>query len=771
MYNYRFITPGLLVLMILIWCPLVRAQDEELRALRQTVEKKPQNLGFEEGAPGELPSGWRRVPAQYPYDAKLVNDQVKEGSKAAYLFPKPGVTPQSYEFGNLMQTVDATKYRNKQVRFRAALKVKAPFSRSEGRLWIRVDRPHNVVGFFDTTLDDAVYQDQEWQYIEVVAEVDDDAETLNFGILSIDSAEVWADDASLEVVGDIISLKEPARPLTEQGRRNVIAFTRLMGYIRHFHPSDQAAEVEWVKFAVHGIRDIEKVATDAELIRTLNNLITPIAPTVQVFAANKPPTLHPALFPPTEATSLSVIKWVNRGFRGEETGTAYSNQRRTQPYRNNTLPEGYSDPAKPFEADLGGGIRCRIPLTLFRDRDGTLPHIAQRAEFPTIEKFTGNDRATRLADVALAWNILQHFYPYFDIVNVDWMQVLPKSLNLAANNKNETDFLKTLEWLIAQLKDGHGNAFDSIYATGALPLSWTWAENQLVVTSVATTDIPSLKPGDVVVEINGKPTAKVIEKLEKYISGATPQWKRYRSVDALRFGEAGDTVILKLRSVEGDLKTARLEFDAGFFYYAEPRPEKYQELSPGIWYFDLDRCNDNDFKAILPKLESAKGIIFDGRGYPSVNPIVIQHLITQDVQSAIFAVPIVSTPDHVSMTDFDTSGRWLLKPKSPHLTAKCVFLIDGRAISYAESFLAIIEAYKLGELVGEPTAGTNGNIVIKDFPRGFRLIWTGMRVTKHDNTPHHGVGVLPTIPSSRTIKGISERRDEQLEKALSIVQQ
>lgn len=771
MCNYRFSVPGLLVLIILSLCPTVLAQDQELRTLRQTIEKKPQNLGFEEGTLGQLPAGWRRVPAQYPYEAKLVNDRVKQGNQAAYLFPKPGSTPQSYEFGNLMQTVDATKYRNKQVRFRAALRVKAESSQSEGRLWIRVDRPHSVVGFFDTTLDDAVYQDQDWQYIEVVAEVDDDAETLNFGILSIDDAQVWVDDASLEVVGDILSLKEPARPLTEQGRRNVIAFTRLMGYVRHFHPSDQAAEVAWVKFAVHGIRDIENVATDAELIRALNNVFTPIAPTVQVFANNKPPTLHPALFPPAETTSLSVIKWFNRGFLGDNSLTTYSNQRRTQPYRNNTLPEGYRDPANPFEADLGNGIRCRIPLTLFRDRNGTLPHIAQRAEFPTIEKFTGNDRATRLADVALAWNILQHFYPYFDIVNVNWMEVLPKALNLAANDKNEVAFKKTLQWLIAQLKDGHGRAFDGVHPTGALPLSWTWAENQLVVTSLAVSDIPNLKPGDVVVEVNGKPTAKVFETLEKYISSATPQWKRFQSLDALRFGKAGDTTTLKLRSVEGTLKTVKLQFSSQFFYYQETRPEKYQELSPGIWYFDLERCNDDDFKAILPKLESAKGIIFDGRGYPSVNESTIQHLITQDVQSPIFAVPIVSTPDHLSMTEFDTRGRWSLTPLSPYLTAKCVFLIDGRALSYAETFLAIIEAYKLGELVGEPTAGTNGTIVIKNFPRGFQLIWTGMRVTKHDNTPHHGVGVLPTIPSSRTIKGISERRDEQLEKALSLFQQ
>ncbi|MBI4752470.1 MAG: hypothetical protein HY774_28600 [Acidobacteria bacterium] len=771
MHNYRFMVPVLLVLTILSWCPMALAQDEELRALRQTIEKKPQNLGFEEGTLGQIPSGWRRVPAQYPYDAKLVNDRVKQGNQAAFLFPNPGVTPKSFEFGNLMQTLDATKYRNKQVRFRAALRVKAESNESEGRLWIRVDRPHGAVGFFDTTLDDAVYQDQDWQYVEVVAEVADDAETLNFGILSIGDAQVWIDDASLEVVGDIFSLKEPARPLTEQGRRNVIAFTRLMGYVRHFHPSDQAAEVEWVKFAVHGIRDIENVATDAELIRALNNLFTPIAPTVQVFATNKPPTLHSALLPPAETTSISVIKWFNRGFQGDNSTTTYSNQRRAQPYRNNTLPEGYSDPAKPFEADLGGGIRCRIPLTLFRDRNGTLPHIAQRAEFPTIEKFTGNDRATRLADVALAWNILQHFYPYFDIVNVNWMQVLPKALNLAANDKNEVAFKKTLQWLIAQLKDGHGLAQDGAYSTGGIPLSWTWAENQLVVTSLAVSNIPNLKPGDVVVEVNGKPTAKVIEKLEKYISSPTPQWKRFQSVNALRLGEAGDTTTLKLRSVEGTLKTVQLQFSSQFFYYAEPRPEKYQELRPGIWYFDLERCTDDDFKAILPKLESAKGIIFDGRGYPSVNPIVIQHLITQDVQSAIFAVPIVSTPDHRSMTEFSTSGRWLLTPRAPYLTAKYVFLIDGRALSYAESFLAVIEAYKLGELVGEPTAGTNGAVVSQTFPSRFRLRWTGMRVTKHDNTPHHGVGVLPTIPSSRTIKGIAERRDEQLEKALSLFQQ
>ena len=96
-------------------------------------------------------------------------------------------------------------------------------------------------------------------------------------------------------------------------------------------------------------------------------------------------------------------------------------------------------------------------------------------------------------------------------------------------------------------------------------------------------------------------------------------------------------------------------------------------------------------------------------------------------------------------------------------------IIDGRAISYAESCMGIIEHYELGEIVGGPTAGTNGNINPCELPGGYRIIWTGMKVLKHDGSQHHGIGILPTIPVSRTIKGVTEGRDELLERAIEAV--
>ena len=60
--------------------------------------------------------------------------------------------------------------------------------------------------------------------------------------------------------------------------------------------------------------------------------------------------------------------------------------------------------------------------------------------------------------------------------------------------------------------------------------------------------------------------------------------------------------------------------------------------------------------------------------------------------------------------------------------------------------MGIVEAYRLGEIVGETTAGTNGDVNPFTLPGGYTIYWTGMKVLKHDGSRHHGVGVRPTVP-------------------------
>lgn len=65
--------------------------------------------------------------------------------------------------------------------------------------------------------------------------------------------------------------------------------------------------------------------------------------------------------------------------------------------------------------------------------------------------------------------------------------------------------------------------------------------------------------------------------------------------------------------------------------------------------------------------------------------------------------------------------------------------------------------------------GTNGNINPFMIPGGYQVIFTGMKVLKHDGSVHHGVGILPTVPAHRTISGVTAGKDELLEKALEVI--
>jgi C-terminal processing protease CtpA/Prc len=116
-----------------------------------------------------------------------------------------------------------------------------------------------------------------------------------------------------------------------------------------------------------------------------------------------------------------------------------------------------------------------------------------------------------------------------------------------------------------------------------------------------------------------------------------------------------------------------------------------------------------------------------------------------------------------------TEGAWPVPPAAPRFRAKVAFLADARAISYAETYLGMVEQYHLGEIVGSTTAGTNGNVNPFVLPGGYRVTWTGMKVLKRDGSQHHGIGIHPTIPAERTRAGVAAGRDEVLEAGIAAV--
>ena len=60
-----------------------------------------------------------------------------------------------------------------------------------------------------------------------------------------------------------------APPAPPREIENVAAFARLYGVVRFFYPSDAAAELDWNRFAVHGVGRVRAARDAAELGATL----------------------------------------------------------------------------------------------------------------------------------------------------------------------------------------------------------------------------------------------------------------------------------------------------------------------------------------------------------------------------------------------------------------------------------------------------------------------------------------------------------------------
>lgn len=739
----------------------------------------------------------------------------------------------------------------------------------------------------------------------------------------------------------LLALSHIVEAQTPQEVENITAFSRLYGYVRYFHPSDEAASIDWNQFAIHGSREVLECKDVECLQKTLIELFEPIAPTVRIalgeeneFSSmtvtppdttgykfvswqhiglgngmprniyqsgrtNRPtPTAHtfatitasipvdqyrgrkfqfsarvilqegpgtahlwaridrprrtPGFFDNMDDRPIASKEWnlyriagtVNedaltvafgcflqgRGRLmvdnllleiddGERWKTIYSNSfesdslnifpgsmsgSRQPEYKTTVTADEFtvgnrivtiestdhstmykplfakhSEPGEYIRKNLGGGLSAIVPLTLYGNTENTWP-AGDKEKILTLQRSLENvptsaneNLSVRTAGIIIAWNVFQHFYPYFDVVKADWNMAFKTAITEAFTDSSATEYLQTLRRLIAKLKDGHANVFSAEARTNegyAPPISLEWIENKLVITNVGNDQLP-LKVGDIVTTIDNIPAEKYFDGIYRHISAATRGWLHSRANSSSLLGPANSTLTIKVldaQNKENQVALTRTLTIRDFSQLGEDSKQPIRTLKDGILYIDITKAPKEQIKDRFSDLENAKAIICDLRGYPKNNHEIISHFLhSNDTSQRWMRVPQVIYPDQQDIAGYVEMG-WGLKAKEPHFGAKVFFLLDGSAISYAESFMGFIEHYDLATIVGQPSAGTNGNVNRFELPGGYSISWTGMKVFKQDGSPLHGVGILPDVYVEKTIRGVRENKDEFLEKAIDL---
>ena len=417
-----------------------------------------------------------------------------------------------------------------------------------------------------------------------------------------------------------------------------------------------------------------------------------------------------------------------------------------------------------IDEEIGTGLRVRMPTAVWTDGTSTLPHAVTSPPPP----FMPGEFAARIATAMDVWLVLRWFYPYSEDVALHWDAEFPSLMQNAARARTADALEHVIQELVAKLRDGH--AFVNRFTIdGTWPFMTRRLGQELVVLKSLAGYDKILPRGSTITAVDGLPIAEVLARVRPYVSSPTEANLDYALGQFLSYGRTGELVRVSVRTDATNAGTREVVVPRLYATVIEElhedKPTQGEQLAPGVFYVDLSTLSQGKLDELLPVLVNAKAVICDVRGLvPHAAWRLVTHLLSHTIDSPRLYTPVV-TPAGIRHYEDDT---WSVAAKLPHISARAIFLADGRSISQDETLLQMVKSTHLGTIVGEPSAGTNGNMVIYNTMGRMKILFTGMRVLNADGTLLHGHGIVPDVIQHPTVAGIASGRDEILDAATRI---
>ena len=389
------------------------------------------------------------------------------------------------------------------------------------------------------------------------------------------------------------------------------------------------------------------------------------------------------------------------------------------------------------------------------------------------------DLPFRQLAVIRLWAVIDAFFPYKDLMDAPWDDVLTEFLVRMEQVRTAQDYALTLAEMAARLQDNH------VWVSGhpqllawrgeaRLPLEFWNVDGRVLVAGILDPmAAPNVRLWDEVTEIDGVSVTTLMNEKEPYLSSANPWSRDYYLARFLGWGSHHSEAKLTLRKEPGRFETVILKRSKDY-----PRSSLREwdmiGLKPdNIGYADLSRLQPDQVDELFEKVKDTRGLILDMRGYPNGTawPMAPRLNVKGAAVGALFMPNIVAG---------DSSGEqgapWMTfqqpLPKGdgkPLYRGTVVMLIDERTISQAEHTGLFFEAACGVTFIGSPSAGSNGDVTETVLPGGVTVRFTGQGVRHADGRQLQRVGLQPHIHVRPTVKGLQAGQDEVLERAIQFL--
>lgn len=442
------------------------------------------------------------------------------------------------------------------------------------------------------------------------------------------------------------------------------------------------------------------------------------------------------------------------------------------------------------DAELSSSLREKLHYVLDRRNQGGSYYIEMfekignpkfKHERPYIQ-FSYPDEGYRLLAIYRYWNIIQYFFPYRDMIGEDWCKVLEALIPKFLEATDALSYKLAVLELASRINDTHANVWsedgqiNDFYGRLWSVAQIKFIENHAVVTGYYNNKLgetSGLQIGDIITSINGEPVEKVIERLRPFYPASNDAAKMRKIATNLLRGNQAKATLGILR--EGtpievaidryDIKSDSLDTSINWAYHL---PDScYRLLSPEVGYICLGNIQSALIPAIFEKFKNTKGIVIDIRNYPAESVVhsLGKYLMPKATAFMQGVYGSVTFPGLFSPRPIRKVGE----KNRNYYKGKVVILINEITQSHAEYTAMAFRVAPNATVVGNTTAGADGNVSKFSLPGGVYSVISGVGIFYPDGKPAQRVGIVPDIEVKPTVAGICAGRDELLEKAYEVI--
>jgi C-terminal processing protease CtpA/Prc len=385
------------------------------------------------------------------------------------------------------------------------------------------------------------------------------------------------------------------------------------------------------------------------------------------------------------------------------------------------------------------------------------------------------DAGYRLLALFRFWNIITYWFPYRDVMEEHWNDVLSEFIPVMMRPMTGDEYRLALIRLIARVHDSHANIWSDLRVqpptgTSEAPLILRFVEDRLVVTGYSHSTLgpaTGLQVGDEIRSIGGITVAALVDSLRPFFPASNEPARLRDMARAVTRGSG--PVVLAGEGAAGAFSTtvARVPIAsldrARAFVHDLPGPT-FRMLTDSVAYLKLSSVVANNAATYIAQAQGAKVLVIDIRNYPSEFVVFTLggHLVGSAIPFARFTVADAMNPGA-----FRWGATLSQTPRTPRFTGSVVILVDEMTQSQAEYTAMAFRVAPGAIVVGSTTAGADGNVSRIPLPGNVEGMISGIGVFYPDGRPTQRIGIVPDLVVRPTVAGIRSGRDEVLEAGVS----